>query len=458
MKKNTSFHNSPLLFACIIIAMLASCKSSMKDTVSNFDINKVNHIIVIYMENHSFDNLYGEFPGANGLVNASATQTQIDTIDGKPFSILPWSDNTHFNPNPSFPNKPLDIDAYVPPGAPTNDLVHRYYQEQVQIDGGKMDKFAIISDAKGLAMGYYHTARLPMFPIVRQYTLCDNFFHSAFGGSFLNHIYFIAAAPPVFPHAPETIVAKGGIVSSNGAINDGAVTQDGYAINTLQSINSPHKQKTPVSELCPNQTMPTIGDRLTEKGISWAWYSGKWNVMLGGNATAADSGLFQYHHQPFVYFAKYADSTAAKAEHLKDETDFTAALAKGSLPAVSFIKPYGIDNEHPGYTDLLTGENHLVGLIDQIKASAIWKDCVIIITYDEHGGFWDHVPPPVIDKWGPGCRVPGIIISPFAKNGFVDHTQYETGSILALIEKRWGLQPLGTRDKAADPFSNAFKD
>jgi phospholipase C len=442
----------------ILVFALLSCTKSSKETVSAFDINKVNHVIVIYMENHSFDNLYGEFPGANGLANAAASQTQIDTVTGQPYPVLPWSDNTHFNPPPAFPNKPFNIGAYVPPGAATNDLVHRYYQEQVQIDGGKMDKFAVISDAKGLTMGHYHTAQLPMFPIVQQYTLCDNFFHSAFGGSFLNHFFFIAAAPPVFQNAPDNLVAKGGIISPNGAINDGAVTPDGYGINTLQSVNSPHYNKTPKEELCPKQTMPTIGDRLSEKGISWVWYTGKWNVMLSGNATHADSSLFQFHHQPFVYFAKYADSTPAKAEHLKDETEFMAALEKGSLPAVSFVKPYGIDNEHPGYTDLLTGENHLVSLVNQIKASPIWKDCLVIVTYDEHGGFWDHVAPPVIDKWGPGCRVPGIIISPFAKNGFVDHTQYETESILAFIEKRWGLQPLGTRDKGANPFSNAFKD
>ena len=91
-----------------------------------------------------------------------------------------------------------------------------------------------------------------------------------------------------------------------------------------------------------------------------------------------------------------------------------------------------------------------------IKQSSYWPNTAIIVTYDEHGGRWDHVAPPVIDRWGPGERVPGIIISPWAKKGFVDHTQYETVSVLALIEKIWNLQPLGTRDAAANPFSNAF--
>lgn len=430
-------------------------------------INKVKHVIVMYMENHSFDNLYGEFPNANNLSLATPEEyIQIDTATGKPFPSLPWSDSAHIVPSPAFGNKPFPIDSLLPVNMPTADLVHRYYHEQVQIDGGKMDKFALISDAKGLSMGYYHTMKLPMYHLAAQYTLCDNFFHSAFGGSFLNHIYMIAAAPPVFSNAPDLIVAKGGIVSANGAINDGLVTPDGFGINTLYSSNNPHpapkidekhtaSNANPKNYL-PNQTMPTIGDRLTEKGISWAWYAGKWNTMLSGKATKNDSDLFQYHHQPFVYFANYADGKEAKKEHLRDEEDFIATLRDSSTPSVSFIKPFGIDNEHPGYTDVITGENHLVELLYRIKTSPIWKDCVIIVTYDEHGGFWDHVAPPVIDKWGPGLRVPGIIISPFSVKG-IDHTPYETLSILAFIEKRWGLAPLGTRDAAANPFTKALK-
>jgi len=179
---------------------------------------------------------------------------------------------------------------------------------------------------------------------------------------------------------------------------------------------------------------------------------GGWNDALAGHA----GPLFQFHHQPFIYFANYADGTPAKAEHLKDEQDFLAALAGGRLPAVSFVKPYGLDNEHPGYTDLITGEQHVRALIDAVRASPHWNHTAIVITYDENGGFWDHVAPPVVDRWGPGSRVPAIVISPFARRGYVDHHRYDTTSILALIEHRWGLAPLSTRDAAADPLSGAF--
>lgn len=421
---------------------------------NNKGINKVEHVIVIYMENHSFDNLYGSFPGADGLANATSSQyTQIDTATGLPYTTLPWSDAS-FSPTPTMANRPFDIGQLRSVGEPTRDLVHRYYQEINQIDHGKLDKFAAISDANGLAMGYYQTSQLPFAQtLTKDYTLCDNFYHSAFGGSFLNHMWLIAARTPQWTGAPSSMVS---VLDANGnPTTDKQLTPDYYVVNTAFTHNMPHPSNASSSTLMPDLTFPTIGDELSGAGVSWAWYSGGWNDALGGHA----GSLFQYHHQPFAYFANYADGTQAKKDHLKDETDFFAALDSGTVPAVSFIKPYGIDNEHPGYTDVLTGEEHLKDLVAKIKASSIWKNCVIIITYDEHGGFWDHVAPPVIDQWGPGLRVPGIIVSPYAKQGnnHIDHTQYETVSILSFIEKRWGLAPLGSRDAAADPFTNALK-
>jgi phospholipase C len=219
-------------------------------------------------------------------------------------------------------------------------------------------------------------------------------------------------------------------------------------------VNNPHPPAsiTPTNQLVPNLAFPTIGDSLSAKQVSWAWYAGGWNDALAGNPDPN----FQFHHQPFAFFANYADGTQAKTDHLKDEKDFLAAAAAGTLPAVSFVKPIGENNEHPGYADVITGENHTLDLIKAIKNGPNWHDTAIIITYDEHGGFWDHVAPPAGDKWGPGARVPTIIVSPYAKKGFVDKTPYDTMSILALIEHRWGLSPLGTRDAKAADLTNAF--
>ncbi|MBV9596271.1 MAG: hypothetical protein JOZ87_05365 [Chloroflexi bacterium] len=128
----------------------------------------------------------------------------------------------------------------------------------------------------------------------------------------------------------------------------------------------------------------------------------------------------------------------------------------GKLPAVTFIKPLGANNEHPRYATLLNGQQHVADLVAAIQNSPYWQDTAIIITYDEHGGRWDHLAPPVIDKWGPGVRVPTIVISPFARKAFVDQTQYETTSILKLIEERWNLEPLAERDAQAGDMLTAF--
>jgi acid phosphatase len=205
------------------------------------------------------------------------------------------------------------------------------------------------------------------------------------------------------------------------------------------------------SLLLPAQAMPTIGDRLSAKGLTWAWYSGGWNDAIAGDAAKMKSNAFQFHHQPFAYFASYGDGTPGRAEHLKDEADLDAAIAQGTLPAVAYYKPVGINNEHPGYTDVMMGDSHTADIIDKIRKSPLWASTVIIVTYDDFGGFWDHVAPPGKDKggdrWGPGTRVPAIIISPFARKHFVDHTIYDTTAILRLIEERYGLEPLGGERK-----------
>jgi len=414
-------------------------------------LSSLGHVVVIYLENWSFDSLYGSFPGTENLSSPTAHVPQIDNATGLPFVTLPQVDP---NIPLGLPNASFDISQFVPANQLIHDLVHRFYQEQSQIDGGKMDKYVTISDAKGLSMGYFPTGSLPIVQLINgmpdQTTVLDHFFHAAFGGSFLNHQWLIAAQSPVFPNAPASVTAV--LDASGNLVTDGFVTPDGFAVNTSFSVNSPHPATTPVANLVPNQTNVTIGDRLTAAGVDWAWYSGGWNDALAGHADP----LFQFHHQPFIYYANYADGTAAKAAHLKDETDFLAAVAAGTLPPVSFLKPIGADNEHPGYATLQQGEQHTVSLIQAILASPIWNDTAVIVTYDENGGFFDHVPPPVVDRWGPGTRVPAIVFSRFAKSG-VDHTSYDTTAILSLIEKRWGLAPLSTRDAAQNDLStNAF--
>ena len=312
-----------------------------------------------------------------------------------------------------------------------------------------MDRFAAFSDAGGLTMGYYDGSKTNLWKYASEYTLADHFFHAAFGGSFINHLWMICACTPRYEHAPDALVTKE--EKSGQVIQENAVTPDGYVVNTLYPTSMPHPEKT--TRALPLQTMLTIGDRLSEKNIDWRWYSGGWNDAMAGKADKS----FQFHHQPFAYFKQFADGTEAKQKHLKDETDFLKDIQQGTLPAVSFYKPLGEFNLHPGYTDVAGGDAHIGKIIETIKASSAWNDSVIIITFDENGGYWDHVVPPHIDRWGPGVRIPTIIISPFAKKHFVDHTFYDTTSILKLIEARYGLLPLTKRDASANNLLNTLE-
>ncbi len=145
----------------------------------------------------------------------------------------------------------------------------------------------------------------------------------------------------------------------------------------------------------------------------------------------------------------------AKAR-LKDESDLIDGIEKGVLPLVFFFKPSGQDNERPGYSTVLAGEFHTALPLRLIERIPLWKDSVVIVTYDENGGLWDHVTPPVVDRWGPGMRVPTLLISPFAKRGFVDHTMMDTTAILKLIQTRYGLAPLASRDAASADMTEAL--
>jgi phospholipase C len=264
---------------------------------------------------------------------------------------------------------------------------------------------------------------------------------------------------------------------------DGAVTPDGYTVNTSQPPYQPsgtppaadgnRDLADPARNPVPPQTAKTIGDTLSAKGVSWAWYAGGWNQALADGKRDprekrviiynrdAGSPNFQPHHQPFNYYARFAPGAADRDRYLKDGEDFFAAIDRGQLPQVAFYKPAGRLTQHPSYTDIQSGDLHISELLERLEKSPQWPNMLIVVTYDENGGYWDHVPPPSGpgwgDRWGPGSRIPTIVVSPQAKRGFVDHTSYDTTSILKLITRRFGLEPLpGVRANTGD-LTNALR-
>ena len=200
---------SIVVISCLILFSLPfiSCRKNDSPPLNPGDLNKIKHVVVIYLENHSFDNLYGQFNGADGLSDATTAKiTQVDAT-GTPYTFLPPISGTSAFPT-NLPNTFFNIDQYIPNDQETPDVLHRYYQEQLQIDGGKMDKYALYNTSAGLSQGYYKTSLLPLLGMAQKYTLCDNLYHSAFGGSFLNHMWLIASASPVWKNAPASLVAK----------------------------------------------------------------------------------------------------------------------------------------------------------------------------------------------------------------------------------------------------------
>jgi acid phosphatase len=258
-----------------------------------------------------------------------------------------------------------------------------------------------------------------------------------------------------------------------------------WAVNTIQPTFQPFQPGTDPARQLPPQQGTTIGDLLSARGISWNWYSGGWDNAagnVGGRGWTNGTGpacsqpdtwkgatypycpnlLFQFHHQSFNYYANYGPGQPGRS-HLRDEQDFLAAARAGRLPAVSFVKPIGQENEHPGYTNVPTGDRHLVDLIRAIQADERqWESTAIVVTYDEFGGQWDHVQPPtgagVSDRWGPGTRIPAMVLSPqLPERAAVDHVQYDTVSILHMIEGRFDLPNLSPRDAADHDLGRVFR-
>ena len=495
--------SSALLRAAIATSATLSGCAAPPTEPPRAGLDRIEQIVVIYAENHSFDNLYGTFPGADGVVNARAEQTMQLDHDGKPLPRLPavytpqGAVDTRYPQN--LPNGPFRIDA-APVNARIDQVVpspiHNYWQNIEQINGGRNNKFVAMSTAGAWTMGYYDGASQKLWQWARQYTLADRFFMGAFGGSFLNHQWLVCACTPVYRDAPASSRAQldesGRLKKRPGSppsvldgpvqVYDGTVTPDGYVVNSAQPPYQPSGTAPaaggnadladPARFPVPPQSAKTIADTLSAKGVSWAWYAGGWNAAIADGRQEpnirrsiiynreANSPNFQAHHQPLNYFARFAPGTTERAAHLKDGEEFLAAIDRGALPQVSFYKPAGRLTQHPAYTDIQSGDIHIAELLERLRNSPQWRTMAVIVTYDENGGYWDHVAPPTGpgwgDRWGPGTRIPTLIVSPYARRGYVDHTPADTTSIIKLITKRFGLEPLpGVRANMGD-LTSAF--
>jgi len=350
----------------------------------------IKHFIILMQENHTFDNYFGTYPTADGI--PPGTCMPVDPFDAENTACV----------------KPFYIGD-----RPNEDLDHSARTFELQYNEGRMDGFIYALNQRNqdgtLAMGYYDDRDLPYhWNLADEYTLFDRFFSSARGGSFENHMYWVAAA------------TGGGRVSTEGYSDD----------------------------------LPTIFDRLEERGISWKFYVQNYDPEITYRTVAgAGNRSSQVVWVPLLNFDRFIDDPKLSS-HIVDLNEYFQDLENGTLPAVAYIGPSGA-SEHPP-SSLRSGQKFVKSLIQALMRSGAWESSAFLLVYDDWGGWYDHVLPPQVDKDGYGLRVPALLISAYARRGYVDSTVFDFTSILKFIEDNWGLPPLTKRDAQANSLVTAF--
>jgi phospholipase C len=359
----------------------------------------IEHVVFLIKENRTFDNLFGTFPGANGVT--------VGYDRGVRRPLTPGTDG----------------------GIGSEDIPHCYTCSLAAWNHGKMDGFNQGAVSDRWAYTQLHRAQLPNYwHWAREFVLADNFFSSAQGPSFPNHLYSIAAQSGGAHDNPRR---TGPFRSSN---TFGCDAPKGQTVTIVDSEG--HEKK-----VQPCFDFLTEGDLLTKAGIDWAYYAAEPDQL--GYIWSAYSAI------------RHIRETRQWSRHVLPVDDVIRDIRDDLLPPVTWITPRYEVSEHPQYNFCL-GENWSTRVIDAIMRSPMWKNTAIFVTWDDYGGFYDHVPPPQVDGFGLGIRVPLLVISPYAKSGVIDHQVGEFSSVLRFIETNWGLSLLTDRDREATDLSYDF--
>jgi phospholipase C len=366
----------------------------------------IKHVVFLIKENRSFDNLFGRFPHADGAT------TGMDHGVERPLT------------------KATDQRAH--------DIPHCYACNVTSIDGGKMDGFNQSIYADRYAYTQFRPRQLPNYwHWASDNVVSDNFFASATGPSFPNHLYSIAATSggaldnPIQPYSSLKKQQDQGLAKSWGC----DIAQPGSFVKIID----PEGKSVKVD---PCFDFTTKGDLLRKAGIPWAYYSAT-NTQLG------------YVWSAYAAVDRYRNDKAMWDRYMRPVDDVVRDVRNDRLPPVTWVTPRFQLSEHPEY-NFCYGENWTTEVVNAIMNSPMWQDTAIFVTWDDFGGFYDHVPPPDVDRFGFGIRVPLITISPYAKQGVVDHHVGEFSSVLRFIEDNWGLRQLTHRDRDARNLSANF--
>ena len=352
----------------------------------------IKHFIVLMQENHTFDNYFGTYPGADGI--------PVGTCMPR-------------NPNKA---KAGCVEPFAIGDRAVVDLEHRAATHDAQFHDGAMDGFVWALRRAGAdaetTMGYYDDKDIPYYwNIADEFVLFDRFFSSASGGSTENHMFWVTGSP-------------GRRSSETSRIPDG-----GWG------------------------DIPTIFDRLEEAGVSWKFYIQNYNPRITLATPAIGDRGAQVVWVPLLAYSRYVNDPKLFSK-ITDLGDYFHDLANDTLPSVAFIVPSGASEHPPG--SIQAGERFVRSLITGLMTSNSWNSSAFVWTYDDWGGWYDHVKPPRVDPFGYGFRVPALMVSPYARRGHVDSTTLDFTSPLKFIEENRGVEPLHDRDRLANNFLSAF--
>src|SRR3984957_19165 len=390
------FQSSFAAVLCLDVLLLG-CGYTENGTVRGLPMQsqRIKHIVVIMQENRSFDNLFHGFPGA-------------DTVDsgvsnGKLVAL-----------------QPVRIEQGT-------DLDHSHAGWWKDWDNGKMDGFAHAKyPIPYLPYAYVPQEEAePYWTLARQYTLGDRMFQSNSGPSFPAHQYMIAGQ------------------SANADENPGAAEWGCDAPHTVRvAMVGPNGTDLPGEYPCFDY--PTMADLLDSRSISWNYYA-------AGKSNPAEYILSAFQAVHHIRFGQDWNNHV-----VSPNSQVLTDIQGGKLAQVTWIVPQLPYSDHPGHGSTAEGPSWVANIINAIGASPFWDSTVIFVSWDDWGGWYDHVSPPQVDKMGLGFRVPLIVVSPYAKKGYISHVTHESGGFLRYMEEGFDLPSLGTRDSIGDAFSDCF--
>jgi phospholipase C len=391
---------SPIVLVCVCL-VLGGCSGVTRgggnpgspQQLSQVPRSAIKNLIVVILQNNSFDHLFGTFPGANGLDPSLASYQQVDKA-GKTIT-----ESLLGNLSP-------------------DDLNHTADSYQTAFDSGKMDKYAFENGDE--SMSYYDNTSVGtnangeqsgvnvLWNYAQQYALADNFFASAMASEPANMLYMVSASAGSGTDAfgyPQLDACTAGLFQQNQS--DGAT-------------------------VTPPLSFQNVGDQLSGASISWKWFHEDYAKEQSGECSD-----YVPQENVFQYFQSTANGSNIANFKL---ADFQGQLGSGSLPSVSFITAAPSHSMHPGSGTIANGTAWLDKVIQSVKNSDVWANTAIVVLWDESGGWYDHVAPPQLDGTiGLGARVPVMVISPFAKTNYISHQQMDFVSILRFIQWNWAL-------------------